>query len=168
MRRSCRIFLVVSLLWASVLNAQALKASPAATDMVDIEADRLDVHTEKGTATFKGNVRAVRTDVTVRADSITLVYDRNTRKVGLLVAEGAVSIRWKDKEATCSRVEYRLATEVMVLTGNVIITRGPERLSGQKVTLDLKNDTQVVEGGAGRVRVRVDASEGSGIMQWGR
>jgi lipopolysaccharide export system protein LptA len=168
MRRSCRIFLVVSLLWAAALNAQALKASPAATDMVDIEADRLDVHTTKGTATFKGNVRAVRTDVTLRADSITLNYDQNTRKVGLLVAEGAVSIQWRDKEASCNRVEYRLATEVMVLAGNVLITRGPERLSGQKVTLDLKNDTQVVEGGAGRVRVRVDASEGTGIMQWRR
>lgn len=168
MRRSCRIFLVISLLWASALHAQAVKASPAATDMVDIEADRLDVHTTKGTATFRGNVRAVRTDVTVRADSITLTYDQNTRKVALLIAEGNVSIQWKDREATCSRVEYRLAAEVMVLTGNVLITRGKERLSGQKVTLDLKNDTQVVEGGAGRVRVRVDASEGTGIMQWRR
>jgi lipopolysaccharide export system protein LptA len=160
--------LVISLLWASALHAQAVKASPAATDMVDIEADRLDVHTTKGTATFRGNVRAVRTDVTVRADSITLTYDQNTRKVALLIAEGNVSIQWKDREATCSRVEYRLAAEVMVLTGNVLITRGKERLSGQKVTLDLKNDTQVVEGGAGRVRVRVDASEGTGIMQWRR
>jgi lipopolysaccharide export system protein LptA len=56
----------------------------------------------------------------------------------------------------------------MVLTGNVIITRGEERVIGEKATMNMKNDTQVVEGGGGRVKVRVNTGKESGVMQWGK
>jgi lipopolysaccharide export system protein LptA len=86
----------------------------------------------------------------------------------LLTVEGDVTILWQDKDATCSKAVYNLTNEVMVMTGNVVITRGQERVSGQKVTLDKKNDTQVVEGAGSRVKVRVNAGESKGVMQWGK
>jgi lipopolysaccharide export system protein LptA len=150
------------------LHAEALKATVAATDIVDIEADRLDVDSKNGTAVFKGKVKATKPDITVKGDTLTLVYDQKTRKVTLLTAEGDVAILWKDKDATCSKAIYDFTKETMVMTGNVVITRGQERLSGKKVTLDKKNDTQVVEGAGSRVKVRVNAGESKGIMQWGK
>jgi len=54
----------------------------------------------------------------------------------------------------------------MELTGDVIITKGAERLSGQKVIVDMVSDTQVVEGSGGRVKIRVNTQEESGILQW--
>ena len=168
MRRLCRIFLILSVLLPHALHAEALKTPVAATDMVDIEADRLDVNTKNGTAIFKGKVKAVKPDITVKGDTLTLLYDQKSRKVTLLTAEGDVTILWKDKDATCSKAEYNLTNDVMVMTGNVVITRGQERISGQKVTMDKKNDTQVVEGAGGRVKVRVNAGESKGVMQWGK
>jgi lipopolysaccharide export system protein LptA len=166
MRRFCRIFLIFSLLLPLAAQAQDIKTAVNPSDMVDIEADRLDVSTRNGAAVFRGNVKATRGDIVVRGNSLALSYDQKTRKVTTLTADGNVSILWQGKEATCSRVVYSLNREVMVLTGNVIIVRGQERLSGQKVTLDLKNDSQTVEGGGGRVNVRVNAEESTGIMQW--
>ena len=168
MRRLCRIFLILSVLLPHALHADALKTPPAATDIVDIEADRLDVNTKNGTAIFKGKVKASKPDITVKGDILTLLYDQKTRKVTLLTAEGDVTILWKDKDATCSKAVYNLTNEVMVMTGNVVITRGQERVSGQKITMDKKNDTQVVEGSGSRVKVRVNAGESKGVMQWGK
>jgi lipopolysaccharide export system protein LptA len=168
MRRLCRIFLILSVLAPHALHAEALKTPPAVTDMVDIEADRLDVDTKKGTAIFKGKVKATKSDITVKGETLTLVYDQKSRKVTLLTAEGDVTILWNDKDATCSKAVYYLTNEIMVMTGNVVITRGQEKLSGQKVTLDKKNDTQVVEGAGSRVKVRVNAGESKGVMQWGK
>ena len=168
MRRLCRILLILSVLAPHALHAEALKTPVAAADIVDIEADRLDVDTRKGTAIFKGKVKATKPDITVKGDTLTLVYDQKSRKVTLLTAEGDVTILWQDKNATCSKVLYNLTSEVMVMTGNVVITRGQERVSGQKITLDKKNDTQVIEGAGSRVKVRVNAGESKGVMQWGR
>ncbi len=168
MRALCKIFLLLSLLFPCALHAQGLKTPSGPSDMVDIEADRLDVDTKKGTAVFTGKVTATRPDITLKGNTLTLVYDQKSRKVSQLTAEGNVYILWNDKNATCSKAVYNLADEVMVLTGDVVITRGQERLTGQKVTLDRKRDTQVVEGSGGRVKVRVDAGESKGVMQWGK
>jgi lipopolysaccharide export system protein LptA len=166
MQRLYRIFLIFSLLWPCALHAEDLKAQPKASDMVDIEADRLDVNSKDGTAIFKGKAKATKPDLTVKGNTLTLAYDQKTRKVTLLTAEGNVDIVWKDKEATCSKAVYNLVDDIMVLTGDVLITRGQERITGQKVTVDKKRDTQVVEGSGGRVKVRVNAGESKGIMQW--
>ena len=166
MRRLCRIFLICSLLWPLAALAADLKTGQPASATVDIEADRLDVNTRDGTAVFRGNVKASRADIVVRGDTLALAYDEKIRRITTLTADGDVSIQWKGRQATCERVSYDLARETMVLTGNVVISRGQEKLSGQKVTLDMKNDTQIVEGGGGRVNVRVNTGESTGIMQW--
>ncbi|HVN71229.1 MAG TPA: LptA/OstA family protein [Desulfomonilia bacterium] len=150
------------------LHAEGLKTPPKASDMVDIEADRLDVNTMNGTAIFRGKVKATKPDITVKGNTLTLNYDQKSHKVTLLTAEGDVDIIWKDKEATCKKAVYNLASDVMVLTGDAVIVRGQEHVSGQKITLDKKNDTQIVEGEGGRVKVRVNAGESTGIMQWGK
>jgi lipopolysaccharide export system protein LptA len=56
----------------------------------------------------------------------------------------------------------------MELIGNVIITRGQDRVSGQKVTIDMVKDIHVVEGGrSGRVKLRVNSgSKESGVLEW--
>jgi len=168
MQRLCKIFLILNLLWPHALLAENLKTPPKASDMVDIEADRLDVNTMNGTAIFRGKVKATKPDITVKGNTLTLNYDQKSHKVTLLTAEGDVDIIWKDKEATCKKAVYNLVSDVMVLTGDAVIVRGQEHVSGQKITLDKKNDTQIVEGEGGRVKVRVNAGESTGIMQWGK
>lgn len=158
---------MISLL-PGLLPAQDLKKTPAKSDMVDIESDRLDVNTKNGTAIFKGKAKATKLDTVIKGDTLTVSYDTATKKVKTLTAEGNAYILWKGREATCTKVVYNLTEDVMTLTGNVVITRGEERITGEKITADMKNDSQVIEGGGGRVKVRVNSGKETGVMQWGK
>jgi lipopolysaccharide export system protein LptA len=166
MHRFLKIFFIISIIAPSLLYAQELKDIYDRSDMVEIEADRLDVDTQKGQAVFQGNVRATKGDVLVNGSTLTLFYNSTTQKVSSLIVDGDVSLFWQDKEASCDKAVYRLDEELMELVGDVIITKGEERLSGQKVIVDMASNTQVVEGSGGRVKIRVNTQEESGILQW--
>jgi lipopolysaccharide export system protein LptA len=143
-----------------------VKSSGSVSDMIDIESDRMDVDTQKGVAVFKGNAKATQKDIVVRGAVLTLKFDDATKKVNTLIAEKDVYIHWQDKEATCEKAVYRLDDESLDLTGNVLVTRGEERLSGQRVAVDMKTNRQSVEGQGGRVKIRVNNDQESGILQW--
>ncbi len=166
MRKFLGIFFIISIVVPSLAYTQELKDTPVSSDMIDIEADRLDVNTPEGKAVFQGNVRATKGDIIVESRMLTLLYNNTTQKVTSLIADGDVFVLWQDKEAKCSQAVYSLDREMMELTGDVIITKGVERLSGQKVIVDMISDTQVVEGSGGRVKIRVNTQEESGILQW--
>ncbi|HHO76902.1 MAG TPA: hypothetical protein ENN05_10810 [Deltaproteobacteria bacterium] len=166
MHRFLKIFFIISLLGPCLAYTQELKDTPVKSDMVEIEADRLDIDTSQGKAVFQGSVKAAKGDIIVNSQMLTLFYDNKTQKVTSLIAEREVFVLWQDKEATCSQAVYSLDREIMELTGDVIITKGEETLSGQKVIVDMASETQVVEGSGGRVKIRVNTQEESGILQW--
>ena len=166
MQKFLKIFFIISLFSPYFAYAAELKDIPNLTDMVEIEADRLDVDTQKGQAIFQGNVNASKGDILVKGAMLTLKYDNTTQKVTSLIAENDVYVVWQDKEASCDKAVYQLDRAMMELIGDVVITKGQERLSGQKVIVDMASDTQVVEGGSGRVKIRVNTQEESGILQW--
>jgi lipopolysaccharide export system protein LptA len=166
MRNLLKIFFIISLVAPSFLYGSELKESPVISDMVEIEADRLDVNTQNGQAVFQGNVKATKGDILVKGETLTLTYDNTSRKVTSLIAERDVYVLWLDKEASCDRAVYKLDENRMELIGDVTITKGDERLSGQKVIVDMASDQQVVEGGGGRVKIRVNTQKESGILQW--
>ena len=166
MQKFLKIFFIISLLAPSLTYAEELKDMPDTSDMVEIEADRLDVNTQKGLAVFQGKVTASKGDILVKGEMLTLSYDSATQKVTSLIAENDVNVFWQDKEALCDKAVYQLDKNTMELIGDVVITKGQEKLSGQKVVVDMTSDTQVVEGGSGRVKIRVNTQEESGILQW--
>jgi lipopolysaccharide export system protein LptA len=166
MRKLLKIFFIISIVAPSFVYGGALKDSPVTSDMVEIEADRLDVNTQNGQAVFRGNVTATQGDILVKGATLTLFYDNTSQKVTSLIAENDVYVLWQDKEASCDKAVYNLDENRMELTGDVIITKGQERLSGQKVVVDMASDQQVVEGGGGRVKIRVNTQKESGILQW--
>jgi lipopolysaccharide export system protein LptA len=166
MRNLLKIFFIISFVAPSFLYGSELKDSPVISDMVEIEADRLDVNTQNGQAVFQGNVKATKGDILVKGETLTLTYDNTSRKVTSLIAERDVYVLWLDKEASCDKAVYKLDENMMELIGDVTITKGDERLSGQKVIVDMASDQQVVEGGGGRVKLRVNTQKESGILQW--
>ena len=166
MRKLLKILFIISIVVPSFAYGDELKDSPLISDMVEIEADRLDVNTLNGQAVFQGNVKATKGNIQVKGATLTLFYDNTSQKVTSLIAENDVYVLWQDKEASCDKAVYNLDENRMELIGNVIITKGQERLSGQKVIVDMASDKQVVEGGGGRVKIRVNTQKESGILQW--
>jgi lipopolysaccharide export system protein LptA len=179
MHKLLRNFLLISLalVWAAGapraadLNAKAaaeLKGKRPASEMIDVEADRLDVDKDKGEAVFRGNVKATQDNVIIRGSTLTLLIDKVTNKVDTLVVDKSVYIKWDDKESTCDHAVYTITRKHLELTGNAVITRGPERVAGQKIVIDMLTNRQVVEGGqGGRVKIRVKSgSTETEVFQW--
>lgn len=176
MRKLLKTFLLISLLclWAAPApraaeaKAPDFKGRKPASEMIDVEADRLEVDKEKGEAVFRGNVKAAQDNVIIRGSTLTLLMDKATGKVDTIVVDKNVFIRWEDKDATCDHAVYTVSGKLLVLTGNAVIVRGPERVSGQKIVIDMLTNRQVVESGQGsRVKIRVKSgSAGTEVFQW--
>lgn len=170
MQRLIKTFFLISVTCACLslqLTAAELKTRTAASDMIDVEADRLDVNKAKGEAVFKGNVKAVQGNTIIKGAVLTLFIDNATKKVDKMIVEKNVYIKWEDKESTCDHAVYTIPEKKLELTGNAIITRGDEKVSGQKILIDMIKDHQVVESGkSGRVKMRVNSGSESGVLEW--
>ena len=149
------------------------KARPAAADkLLDITSNRLDAASAKGEAVFKGAVVAKKGDMVLYGDTLKVIFDLKTKKVSRIVATGKVHITQPGRDVRCQQVDYNVVTEVMILTGTVVIrdTVKDQLLSGNRVIYDRKNDRQVVEGqdqsGRGRVKFRIQTDEESGVLEW--
>jgi len=161
---------LISLLIASSalqLAAAELKTQAAASDMIDVEADRLDVNKAKGEAVFRGNVKAVQGNTIIKGATLTLYIDNASKKIKTMIVEKNVYIKWEDKESTCDKAVYILDEKKLTLTGNAVVTRGQEKVSGEKILVDMIKDHQVVESGkSGRVKMRVNSGSESGVLEW--
>ncbi|MRR14558.1 hypothetical protein EG833_03845, partial [archaeon] len=140
MLRFLEAFILISLILAPDIRAAELKQKTPAADMIDVESDRLDVDKAKGEAVFRGNVKAVQGNTIIKSAILTLYIDKTTKKINQLIADKNVYIKWDDKESTCDHAVYNLPVKVLELTGNVVIIRGQEKISGQKVVVDMLNE----------------------------
>ncbi len=168
MQKYIAIILAISIFIPLPGTAASLKQGINATDMVDIEADRLDIYRDKEEAVFSENVTAKKGDMTLMCQKLQMLYNTSTKKVSQLVASEKVLITWQDKQATCDQAKYFLDQEKIFLTGNVIITRGEEKMSAQSVTIDMKTGSQVAEGKEGKVKIRIKTEQGIDTLQWNR
>ncbi len=166
MRKLITLFLAINLLLVNFLWAAEFKEQTPGDDVLEITADRLDVFAQKGEAVFMGNVEAVRSGMTMNSRVLRLFFSDETKQVYRFEAEDNVHITWEDKEASCDKADYLLEKELMTLTGNVLITRGKEKIAGDRVVVDNAKDRQTVEGGDGRVKLRVNTGNDSGILKW--
>jgi lipopolysaccharide export system protein LptA len=178
MRKSLRNLWLISLFClcaayaAHAADAKAkapdIKGKKPASEMIDVEADRLDVDKEKGEAVFRGKVKATQDNVIIKGDTLTLLIDKTTNQVDTLIAEKNVFIHWEDKDSTSDRAVYTVSKKLLELTGNAVITRGPEKVSGQRIVIDMLTNRQQVEGGqGGRVKIRVKSgSNQTEVFQW--
>lgn len=136
---------------------------------IAIEADQLEVRDEEGLATFIGNVVVRQGDVTLTASTLNVYYtgsaqERGTdqeggagQEIDRLEAIGGVVVTSGDQKASGDRGVFEAKTEVITLTGNVVLTQGANVLRGTRMVVDLAAGTSRVfsEGGAssgGRVQ----------------
>ncbi len=117
---------------------------------VEIAADQLSVDQSDGTATFSGNVVIVQGALKLSAANVRVEYlaghSGTTGQIDRLIADGDVLLVTATEAAEAERADYSVATSVIVMTGNVVLTQGTNALTGQKLTVDLKAGTAVVEG----------------------
>lgn len=124
---------------------------------VEVTADSLEVNQTDGTAVFTGNVLAVQGGMRLTAGAVRVEYTRGGGGIERLHATGGVTLVNATDAAESSEAVYTLASGSVVMTGAVLLTQGPNAISGERLVLDLQAGTGVMEG-----RVKTVFQPGSG------
>lgn len=113
---------------------------------VTVEADTLSVNNADGSAVFKGNVQVGQGEMRMTAAEVTVEYNADGKAIQRLHATGGVTIANLADAAEAREALYTIDSGTIVMTGDVLLTQGASALSGQKLTIYLKDGTGVMEG----------------------
>jgi len=148
---------------------------------VQIEAEELEVRDKSGVATFSGNVKVVQGDTTMRSHSLVVHYETpgdgqdkgkgavkaatpgpgGSQQITRLEAKGEVIVVQKDQTATGDLGLFDMRTNVVTLTGNVVVSQGKNVLRGDRLVVDLTSGVSRVESTKrGPVRMLIQQEKG--------
>jgi lipopolysaccharide export system protein LptA len=114
---------------------------------VEVTADRLDVNQTDGIAVFTGNVVVVQGDLRLTADRVRVEYGlTEPREIERIHAFDNVILVSPTEMAEGAEAVYQLATDTIVMTGDVILTQELNVVSGDTLTIDLETGSGIVEG----------------------
>jgi lipopolysaccharide export system protein LptA len=147
------LFLAAALILAAVPAAWAQDAKIAFGGLsqdtslpVEVEADRLEVNNTDGSAVFSGNVLVGQGDLRLTAGQVRVEYAPDGARIDRLLATGGVTIANLGDAAEAQEAVYSIDSGVIIMTGAVLLTQGQTALAGEKLTIDLKAGTGVMEG----------------------
>jgi len=119
-----------------------LKREPIVVTSASMKADRLGER-----VTFSGEVTLKKEAMTLNSDSITVFYDAGTKAIREIEALGNVIVRKEGRIALANRALYYSKEEKIVLTGDARIIENDNQLGGERITLFIRDDRSIVEGG---------------------
>ena len=97
--------------------------------------------------TFTGDVTHTKEGMTLNSDSMVVFYDVTTKGVKEIEASGNVVVRKEGRVALSNKAFYDSREEKIVLTGDARILENENQLGGEKITLFMRDDRSIVEGG---------------------
>lgn len=116
------------------------------TQPVQVTADQLAVNNADGTAVFTGSVVVTQGEMKLAAAEVKVTYGTEKNDIESLVASGGVTVTNLGDAAEAKEAVYTIDSGVIVLSGDVLLTQGPSAMAGQKLTINLKDGTGVMEG----------------------
>ncbi len=119
-----------------------LKREPIVVTSTSMNADKLGER-----VTFSGEVVLKKEAMTLNSDTITVFYDAGTRAIREIEALGNVVVRKEGRIALANRALYYSKEEKIVLTGDARIIENDSQLGGERITLFMRDDRSIVEGG---------------------
>jgi len=129
---------------------------------VRIRAAALEVREKDKLATFTGGVHVINGDTELRSKSLVVLYDEESgskrvkasdpapggeRSIKRIEAKGGVIVTQKDQTATGNAATFNMRENVVVLTGDVVVTRAGSVMRGQRLTVDLTNGISKMDQG---------------------
>jgi len=154
----------VALLWGGTAAAQGALDGPGSpfggfkhdrTEPIEITADALEVREAESIAVFSGDVVAGQGKLRLTATTLSVWYDAEGGDGGegdidRLRAEGEVFMTSGEESARGAWAEYDVAEGTVTMGGGVVLSQGPNAVSGERLVIDLNVGRGRIEGG--RVR----------------
>jgi len=135
--------------------AQAQIATPG-SGPVDISADDFELIEERDMIVYTGDVNVVRDQTRLRADRLEAYFGANTagqHEIHRIKAQGDVFYITATEIARGDEGVYDLAANTLMLNGGVVLTRGCDVSTGERLEVTLSSGMARLSGGANdRVR----------------
>lgn len=117
---------------------------------INIESDSLEVRDKEQTAIFTGNVRVVQGDVTLKTKVLKVWYEGKVGAAGQqqirkLDADGKVLVTTRDQTTTGNHATFDMKTQIITMTGDVILSQGKNVLKGDRLVVDLNTGRSHLE-----------------------
>jgi len=116
---------------------------------IDITSDTVEADQKTNKVIFKGNVIAKQEDTTLYANTLTIIYDPNTKKLKEIIAVGNVKVVQLDRRATGQKVTFDQDKNKVVLDGEAVVREGTNVIRGERITFYVDEERSVVEAGKG-------------------
>ncbi len=146
---------------APALSQSAPTTRHDSSQPIEITADALEVQQNKQIATFSGNVNALQGEMLLRAETVTVYYRPQSGSAAVqgaisrIDAVGQVFFSSPGQTAQGDTGLYDVDKSIIVLNGNVVLTREENVIRGNRVVLNLATGRSKVEGAAGTKGGRV-------------
>jgi lipopolysaccharide export system protein LptA len=142
---------------------------------VTIEADALEIRDKDSYAIFTGNVVVKQGDSTMRSRELKVHYEGSMRdasrerksepapaksasgqkatndpaqRIRRIEALGGVIVTNKDQKASGDRGVFDMPTNTATITGNVVVSQGPNVMRADKLIVDMKTGLSRMEAGS--------------------
>jgi lipopolysaccharide export system protein LptA len=115
---------------------------PMVVTSARMEADELG-----NRVTFVGDVILKKEAMTLTSDHLVVFYDPASKGVREIEALGNVVVRKEGRIAHANKAIYYSKDEMIVLTGDARINDNENQLGGERITLFMRDDRSIVEGG---------------------
>lgn len=126
----------------SPAGAEGEKKEPIVVTSSSMQAERLG-----NVVTFLGDVVLKKEDITLYSDTVVVFYDEQTKTIREIEARGNVVVSRDDRVAFANHASYYSKEEKFVLTGDARIIENENELGGDRITLFVRQDRSIVEGG---------------------
>jgi lipopolysaccharide export system protein LptA len=116
---------------------------------IDIISDTVEADQKTNKIVFKGNVVAKQEDTTLYANTLTILYDTNMKKLKEIIAVGNVKVVQLDRRATGQKVTFDQDQRKVILDGEAVVREGTNVIRGERIVYYVDEGRSVVEGGRG-------------------
>ena len=148
------------MLLAALLPLDSIAKTTDRNQPMDVEADRTDAEIgDNGEAVLTGNVLITQGSLEVGADRATI--HRNAGEISQVVLTGApatlkqVNDNGETMNAHAAQITYTLSSDLIVLSGGVVIEQPRGTLRGETIKYDLKTGRLDGGGDGNRVKMRI-------------
>jgi lipopolysaccharide export system protein LptA len=148
LKRCCRnSLLLLAVLLVCAGTAGAARPEKRDREPLVITSTRMEADKLGDKVTFLGNVTLKKEGMTLTSDSMIVFYDVGSKAIREIEAYGNVIVRKEGRTAFSNKASYYSAEEKVVLTGDARIIEKENQLGGERITLYMRDDRSIVEGG---------------------
>lgn len=131
---------------AQHLGAQAIAAHNSKAP-VNFGADRIELMDKENRVVLSGNVEITQADLTMRAARTTMAYtDVGTLQIQRIDAMGDVVVTRGNERASGEVAVYDFDRKIITMAGNVALRRGTDTLNGGRLVIDLNTGVSNIDG----------------------